>query len=76
MHILGGAAIGAFLLAFFSVRRAALYFGSILAVTVAWEIFENINHISTGQPDYWFDTIKDIIDGLIGSGITYYIAKK
>jgi hypothetical protein len=76
MHILGGAAIGAFLLAFFNVRRTILYFSCILAVTVGWEIFENVNHISTGQPGYWLDTIKDIVDGFIGAGITFYIAKR
>ncbi len=76
MHILGGAAIGALLLAFFSVRRAALYFSCMLGVTVIWEIFEYTTGISTGQPDYWLDTIKDICDGMIGSLITFLFAKK
>ncbi|MES2225629.1 MAG: hypothetical protein V4480_02355 [Patescibacteria group bacterium] len=76
MHILGGAAIGAFLLAFFAVRRTALYFSCMLAVAVIWEIFEYIMGISTGQSGYWFDTIKDILDGMIGSGITFAVAKK
>lgn len=75
MHILGGAALGAFLLAFFTSQRALLYFACMLAIVVAWEVFEYVAHISTGQPDYWLDTGKDILDGLIGSGITYYFAK-
>lgn len=76
MHILAGASIGAFLLAFFTVRRAFLYFLLMLGVGVGWEIFENVNHISTGQHGYWIDTIKDIIDDMIGATITFYIAKK
>jgi hypothetical protein len=76
MHILAGMAIGWLLLAFFDARKATLYFFGMLAVGVGWEIFENVNHISTGQPGYWFDTIKDIVDDLIGAGITFYIAKK
>ncbi len=76
MHILAGASIGSFLLAFFSVRRAGLYFILMLGVGVGWEVFENINHISTGQPGYWFDTTKDIINDMIGASITFYVAKR
>lgn len=75
MHILGGMAIGAFILAFFNVRHVYWYFLCMLTAAVIWEIFEYVNHISTAQPDYWFDTIKDIIDGLIGAGITLIITK-
>lgn len=75
MHILGGIAIGSFLLAFFSFRRFILYFSLMLAIVVLWEVFENVTHISTGQPDYWLDTFKDMIDGLLGSAFTYFIVK-
>ncbi|CAN5759976.1 hypothetical protein BH11PAT2_BH11PAT2_02700 [soil metagenome] len=75
MHILGGIAIGSFLLAFFSVKRAWLYFAAMLSITVLWEVFEYYAGISRGQPDYWFDTIKDIADGMIGASITFITAK-
>ncbi|MEO6536755.1 MAG: hypothetical protein ABIT47_03590 [Candidatus Paceibacterota bacterium] len=76
MHILGGVAIGSFLLAFFNTQRTFFYFACMLIVTVVWEIFEYYAGISRGQPDYWFDTIKDIVDGMIGASITFLIAKK
>lgn len=76
MHILGGAAAGSFLMAFGTGRRTATYFFLMLAAFVSWEIFEYVGHISTGQPDYWFDTSKDVIDGLLGSFIPFIFARK
>lgn len=76
MHILGGVAIGAFLIALFGSKRPAMYFLLMLGITVIWEIFEYMTGISTGLPDYWFDTIKDITDGMIGSAFAYLLAKK
>lgn len=76
MHIFGGAAIGALLLAFGSTRRVSVYFLCMFAVVAGWEVFEYIAHISTGQPHYWVDTIKDMIDGLLGAGIVLLIARK
>lgn len=75
MHIFGGAAIGAFLLALSITRRTPVYFLCMVGVVVGWEIFEYANHISTGQPDYWIDTVKDMVDGVLGSGITWAIAR-
>ena len=76
MHILGGAAAGSLLMAFGTGRRTGTYFLCMLAIFLGWEIFENMAHISTGQPDYWLDTGKDIIDGLIGSCIPFIFARK
>ncbi len=76
MHILGGIAIGALFLSYLGARRALLYFALMLGVVLFWEIFENVERISTGQPDYWFDTTKDIINGLIGSAISFWAARK
>ena len=76
MHILGGAAIGAFLLAFFSTRHAKFYFFCMALVVVGWEVFEYIGHISTAQPNYWFDTAKDMVDGLIGAAVSFYFARR
>ncbi len=76
MHILGGTAIGSFLLAFFTTKRTVLYFLGMLSITVVWEIFEYNAGISSGQADYWLDTIKDIVDGMVGASIIFIITKK
>jgi hypothetical protein len=75
MHVLGGVAVGAFLLAFFNVRRTVLYYFCMLAIVVGWEIFEYVAQISTGQPDYWIDTFTDMLNGLIGASVTYVAAR-
>lgn len=76
MHIFGGAALGSFIFAFGRMRRTATYFLLIFAAVVGWEIFEYLGHISTGQPDYWLDTTKDIADGVIGASAVLVIARK
>lgn len=76
MHILGGVGIGAFLLAFFNVRRVALYFACMFVIVLGWEVFEYLGKVSTGQPDYWFDSTTDMVNGLIGATITFLFAKK
>ena len=75
MHILGGVAVGAFLLAFIGSHRTLLYILGMVVVVVGWEVFEYIGSISTGQPDYWFDTTYDIFNGLFGSVLTLLIAR-
>ncbi len=76
MHILGGVAIGALLINYLGARRALLYFTLMFGVVVIWEVFENVESISTGQPDYWFDTAYDMINGLIGAVLTFFAARK
>jgi hypothetical protein len=76
MHILGGVALGAFLLAFFNVRRMVLYYSCMLAIVIGWELFEYFTQISTGQPNYWIDTVADMVNGLIGASITLVLTKK
>ena len=76
MHILGGAALGAFIMAFGTARRTSTYFLCMVAVVLGWEIFEYFGHISTGQADYWIDSTKDIIDGLLGAAITLFVSRK
>jgi hypothetical protein len=48
----------------------------MFAVVLGWEVFEYFGHISTGQPGYWIDTTKDMINGLLGSAVTLLIARK
>lgn len=75
MHILGGMALGALGIAVFG-KRAALFMLWMIVVVLGWEAFEFAARISTGQFDYWIDTISDIANGLIGGSIMYLLAKK
>jgi len=74
MHILGGIALGAFLIAL-GVRRWWVYAAYMVAIVVGWEIFEYMFGLSTHQPHYWRDTVDDMFNGLVGSAITYSIKK-
>lgn len=81
MHMLGGAALGSFLMAFGTTRRTSTYFLCMLAIFVGWEVFEYIFGISTQLGGletraYRIDTVKDILDGLIGSCLPFVLARK
>lgn len=81
MHMLGGAAVGSFLMAFGTARRTRTYFFWIFAIAIGWEIFEYIFGISTQlgtvtMRAYWMDTIKDILDDFIGSCVPFVLARK
>jgi len=74
MHILGGAALGAFLIAL-GFRRFWIYALLMVGIVVGWEVFEYIGGLSTHQPHYWRDTIDDMFNGLVGSAVIYGIQK-
>jgi hypothetical protein len=42
---------------------------AILCVGISWEIFEYVGGISAGQPDYWLDTIGDIVMDTLGGAL-------
>lgn len=48
----------------------------VLAIAVAWEIFEAIIGISLGQPDFVFDTATDLLCGLGGGLVGYFIGSR
>lgn len=73
MHILGGAALAALIIAVVGFRPWIFLFG-MLVVVGGWELFENYAHISTGQLDYWFDTSYDMINGLVGAMAVFVVA--
>lgn len=74
MHALGGAALGALIIAFIGRRKPWLFLAGMLGVVVGWEVFEAYARISTGQPDYWYDTTYDMINGLIGGYVVFAVA--
>lgn len=80
-HMLGGAALGSFLMAFGTARRTRTYFFWLLVFFMGWEIFEYSFGISTQfgtvtAKAYWIDTIKDIIDDLLGAFLIFVFARK
>ena len=75
MHILGGAALAAFIIALIGRRRPLLLFLGMLAVVVGWEVFEYIAKIPADAEGYLHDTAFDIVNGLVGASILYAIAR-
>jgi peptidoglycan/LPS O-acetylase OafA/YrhL len=76
MHLIGGAMVGALLLTFVARPGPTTYLAGILAVAIAWEIFEFHFKISTGQIDYWYDTFHDIANGCMGGMFLYLFSEK
>ncbi len=85
MHILGGIGIGLFITAFvksnFSTYVSALHIRrniviGVLLVGIVWELFEmyyNIAGAPIGTKAYYIDTVKDLIDDMIGGAIVAWV---
>jgi hypothetical protein len=83
MHILGGFIIGSialWLVAYevpisirLKINRLLVAILVTLVIGIAWEIFEYQVGITKGEPGYWFDTVHDVIDDVIG-GLMAYLA--
>ena len=90
MHMLGGLWVSLFSMSIFiyffrdvsnpdynkNILKIVLF--ALLFMTLSWEVFEllgKITFLSDGKL-YWFDTIKDIIDGFIGGIGGYYFYTK
>lgn len=82
-HSLGGAvaALGPFSLKDFWPRLSARFcrFPTIisfaLSVAVVWEVFEVWAGISMSEPGYVFDTMLDLIMGLSGGIVGYFVGR-
>ena len=75
MHFLAGIVMGCAVAGVLGRNRPAFFFATVLAGAVGWEVFEYFAGISTGQPDYWTDTIKDIANGVLGGAIVYLVTR-
>ena len=82
MHILGGITIGLFLYALVSSFRPQLtqkrckVIVGVFVIGVLWELFEayyNIAGAPVGTKAYYIDTVKDLIDDIIGATITAFL---
>ncbi len=81
MHIFGGFGVAWFFISLFTVLKKSHALRVILFCTlliaVSWEIFERILDIFAIRAwNGWVDTIKDLIDGMIGALIAYKIFSK
>ena len=81
MHIMGGFGVAALILSVVNYRRKTIsYFYLImlfLCVDVALEVYEVAVETMKSVPwNGWGDTIKDIIDGILGSSLAYYLLQK
>ena len=85
MHILGGIGIGLAICAAVRLhgekiihKRRVTIIG-VLIVGIIWEIFEMYYDITSAPlwtVPYYIDTVKDLIDDVIGGGIVTYLCQK
>lgn len=84
MHFLGGTAITLGIFAFADLRIPPFpevrgqwlpILSFLLTVMIGWELFELWAGIPI-ETNYWFDTFIDIIMGLTGGAVGYYVAKR
>jgi len=78
MHILGGFGLGLFFTALIlstqkkNIRARAVVILCVFIAGVIWELFEayyNIAGYPVGTKLYWIDTVKDVVDDIIGGSI-------
>lgn len=77
MHFFGGALIALGLFAARDMRlpfaavatRPAVLLASVVAIAIAWEIFEFTAGISRMREGFWDDTVTDLILGIIGGAV-------
>jgi uncharacterized membrane protein YjdF len=53
--------------AFFFVLLLALGIGSV------WEVFEYVSGLTAGEAGYWFDTLKDLGDNIVGAMVAWIL---
>jgi hypothetical protein len=87
LHLGGGLGIGLMLLAMlrsYKHEYASTNQGhrlvvlGIILVGIIWELFEayfNIAGAPVGTKAYWLDTLKDIIDDIIGGSLALFLSK-
>jgi uncharacterized membrane protein YeaQ/YmgE (transglycosylase-associated protein family) len=75
MHLIAGVMIGTIAVGILLRFRPYSYMGFIALGAIGWEVFEYSFGLSTGQPNYVWDTLHDILNDVIGGVIVYVIAR-
>ena len=75
VHILAGAMMGAAVVGVVLKFRPYSYLFAIAVGALGWELFENVFGISTGQPNYVWDTLHDILNDALGAVALYVLAR-
>ena len=81
MHIMGGFGVASLTGAVLSYKHYKVSYVKLFIVYVVaalcWEGYEYVKNI-LAYSDWsgWFDTAKDLIDGLIGMSIAYFFVRK
>lgn len=81
MHILGGFGVAWFFIALVTLLKRSYTLRTILLSTLFialfWEVIERVLDIFAIRVwSGWIDTIKDLIDGMIGALIAYKVFSK
>jgi len=77
-HFLGGLALGVFIVWFLNPEKRSpgsflTVLACLLALGVAWEIFEYINDLSYSIEGYALDTTTDLIMDALGATLAYFL---
>lgn len=81
MHILGGAGIYFFVYSIFSYKNKNTSFKKVIFYTIVicliWEMYEYLRgaNMYLDLSDY-LDSVKDLINGIIGGAIAFFFVKK
>ena len=81
MHIMGGFGVAFLVGSILSYKGIKVSYTKLfityIIVSIAWEIYEYIYNTSFGRDwSGWLDTIKDLVDGIIGMSICYLFIRK
>lgn len=82
MHFLGGTIVALGIFAardlnipfFASLTRFIPTLAFVLLIAVIWEVFQYMSGISTMKVNFWSDTIGDVIFGVAGGLVGFFVA--
>ena len=81
MHIMGGFGVASLVSAILAYIGKPISFKKLLImytlVAIAWETYEYASDIAGNEAwNGWFDTIKDYVNGLLGTAAAYFFIRK
>ncbi len=81
VHFLGGASVALFTIAMLNLWHKQVHMSNVLAGTVfiaiLWELYEFTHDVLVLRPwNGWFDSSTDVLFGILGGALTYFLYKK